>query len=229
MYVEHRSRLAPLVVWTRTVETAGRGRVLPDGCMDLIWTGDELIVTGPDTVAHEASTDRPGTRYTAVRCAPGVGPDLFGLPADALRDRRVPLADVWGAYRARLCTERIAAAADPAALLERLAADRLRDRDPDTARFTRAVVGELRAGAGIATVAAGLNLSERQLHRRSLTAFGYGPKTLARVLRLERALDLARAGFPAARVAADAGYADQAHFSRDVKALTGVPLRTLLT
>ncbi|MYS83554.1 helix-turn-helix domain-containing protein [Embleya scabrispora] len=228
MYVERRSHLAPLIVWTRTVQIAGSARVLPDGCMDLIWSGDELIVAGPDTVAHPVE-NTPGTRYAAVRCAPGIGPALFGLPAHPLRDRRVPLADVWGGRDVRVLTERIAAAADPAAFLEHLAAERLREHDAAAARFAGAVVGELRAGADIATVAAEVNLSERQLHRRSLTAFGYGPKTLARVLRLDRALGLARGGVPAARVAAVAGYADQAHFARDVKALAGVPLRTLLS
>ncbi|WP_439673667.1 helix-turn-helix domain-containing protein [Embleya sp. MST-111070] len=227
MYVERRSHLAPLIVWTRTVEADGSARVLPDGCIDLIWSGDELVVAGPDTLAHVVE-DRVGARYAAVRCAPGVGPALLGTPADALRDRRIPLADVWGERDVRILSERLAAAPDPAAFLEELAAARLRDRDPEAARFAGTVVGELRAGADVATVAAGVRLSERQLHRRSLAAFGYGPKTLARVLRLERALDLARTGVPPARVAAGTGYADQAHFARDVKALAGVPLRTLL-
>jgi AraC-like DNA-binding protein len=66
------------------------------------------------------------------------------------------------------------------------------------------------------------------LHRISLAAFGYGPKTLARVLRLQRALRLARAGVPFAETAVRAGFADQAHLARDVKDLTGVPLRVLL-
>lgn len=66
-------------------------------------------------------------------------------------------------------------------------------------------------------------LSERQLHRLSLDAFGYGPKTLTRVLRLVRALDLARSGMPYAQVAARAGYADQAHLAREVKSLAGGP------
>jgi AraC-like DNA-binding protein len=46
---------------------------------------------------------------------------------------------------------------------------------------------------------------------------------------LNRALDLARTGTPYASVAAQAGYADQAHLSRDVKALAGAPLRVLLS
>jgi AraC-like DNA-binding protein len=71
-------------------------------------------------------------------------------------------------------------------------------------------------------------MSSRQLQRRCGTAFGYGPKTLARVLRLQRALALARRGRSFANVSATAGYADQAHLSREVKALAGVPLGVLI-
>jgi AraC-like DNA-binding protein len=52
---------------------------------------------------------------------------------------------------------------------------------------------------------------------------------LARVLRLQRALVLARGGSPFAEVSAAAGYADQAHLAREVKALAGVPLGALMT
>jgi AraC-like DNA-binding protein len=52
---------------------------------------------------------------------------------------------------------------------------------------------------------------------------------LARVLRLQRAVALARTGSPFAAVSADSGYADQAHLSREVKALAGVPLGALIT
>ena len=72
-----------------------------------------------------------------------------------------------------------------------------------------------------------MGLNERRLHRRCLAAFGYGPKTLARILRMNRAVDLARAGTPFATVAVAAGYADQAHLARDVRALAGVPLGLL--
>ena len=84
-------------------------------------------------------------------------------------------------------------------------------------RTRRATVGERE-----------LELSARQLHRRCETSFGYGLKMLARIGRFERALALARSGLPLARVAADAGYADQPHLSRDVRALAGVPATTLL-
>ncbi|MGH3680741.1 MAG: AraC family transcriptional regulator, partial [Natronosporangium sp.] len=61
----------------------------------------------------------------------------------------------------------------------------------------------------------------------SLAAFGYGPKLLARILRFRHATGLAAAGLRFAEVAAVAGYADQAHLAREVRELSGVPLRTL--
>jgi AraC-like DNA-binding protein len=45
---------------------------------------------------------------------------------------------------------------------------------------------------------------------------------------MRRALDLARAGTPLAEVAALAGYADQAHLTREVRELAGVPPARLL-
>ncbi|MER7124688.1 helix-turn-helix domain-containing protein, partial [Streptomyces goshikiensis] len=84
------------------------------------------------------------------------------------------------------------------------------------------VVARLRAGEGVAATAAAVGLGERRLHRLSLDAFGYGPRLLGRVLRLQRALALSRRGLAQAEVAYAAGYADQAHLTREVRALAGV-------
>jgi transcriptional regulator GlxA family with amidase domain len=81
----------------------------------------------------------------------------------------------------------------------------------------------------VAATADRLGLGARQFHRRSLSAFGYGPKTLARILRLQRALALARAGVALADTAARTGFADQAHLARDVRELAGTPMRELLS
>jgi AraC-like DNA-binding protein len=239
MYRERGSGLlgGSAVVWSRTAG-AGPQRVLPDGCTDLIWTyGDPaapaggLLVAGPDTRAHLAQGP-PGTRWVGLRFAPGTGPAVLGVPAHELRDQRVPLAALWPGAEVRRLAERLterleAGRGGTGRALEAVALDRLRRAEPPDP-VVGAVVAGLSGGRTVAEVAAAVGLGERQLHRRSLAAFGYGPKTLARVLRLNRALDAARAGTAFSEVAAGTGYADQAHLAREVRALTGVPLGRLL-
>jgi AraC-like DNA-binding protein len=227
MYRERPSRVPGAVVWTRSAEPEAREvRVVPDGCLDLIWSDGALRVAGPDTGPFLGSSPAGGS-YTGLRFAPGTGPVVLGTPAHALTDRRVPLEDVWAGPSVRELTERLAAAADPGRVLESIALGRLRDAPPpDPVAMT--VAGELRAGHTVAAVARLVGYSERQLRRRCLPAFGYGPKTLARVLRMDRALALARSGLPLADAGLRVGYADQAHFSREVKALTGVTPRALV-
>jgi AraC-like DNA-binding protein len=225
VYAERASRLTGAVVWTNTPATPGQGRVLPDGCMDLLWHDGRLLVAGPDTRAHV--TEGAQGPWAGVRFRPGTAPALLGVPAHELRDRRVELADLWPAARVRRLTARVNAAPDPASGLEEAALSEAAGTeapDPLAAR----IVAALDTGRPVAGTADELGLSARQLHRRSLAAFGYGPKTLARVLRLQRALALARTGIPLAETAARSGYADQAHLARDVRALTGLPPGELL-
>ncbi|GGZ31968.1 helix-turn-helix domain-containing protein [Streptomyces poonensis] len=228
MYAERASRLTGAVVWRNTPggSTAPGARlVLPDGCMDLLWHEGRLFVAGPDTRAYA-----PGAAsgpWAGVRFSPGSAPTFLGVPAHALRDQRVRLADLWPAAEVRRLTARVNAAATPALGLEELALARAAASGaPDP--LLRRVVAALDAGCPVAVTADELGIGARQLHRRSLAAFGYGPKTLARVLRFRRALALARNGVPFAETAARAGFADQAHLARDVRGLAGVPLGELL-
>jgi AraC-like DNA-binding protein len=225
VYEERAVRLDGAVLWRRTAEPGDRtSRVLPDGCMDLLWWGGEIVVAGPDTTAY-LSEIRPGESLVGLRLPPGTAPTVLGVPASELRDARVPLSELWPDRVVREAAELVAA--DPGTALERLAAGRLAAAGgPDP--VARRVVTGLRAGAPVGAVASALNLSARQLQRRCLAAFGYGPKTLARILRMGRALDLAWGGTALALVAADAGYADQAHLTREVRALAGTTPATLL-
>ncbi|WP_345663838.1 DUF6597 domain-containing transcriptional factor [Streptomyces venetus] len=225
MYVERASRLAGAVVWTNAPERDGAGRVLPDGCMDLLWHEGRLLVAGPDT--HAYLTDGEGGTWSGVRFYPGTAPALLGVPAHELRDRRVELADLWPASEVRRLAARVNAAPDPASGLEDLALRQAAGAAPPDP-VLRQVVTALGQGRTVGETADELGLGARQLHRRSLTAFGYGPKTLARILRLRRALALARDGMPFAATAARSGYADQAHLARDVRELAGLPLGELL-
>lgn len=225
MYQERPARIPGAVVW-RAVTAGPDHRVLPDGCMDLIWSGGRLFVAGPDTVA-QVSNDPAGTVFSGIRFAPGTGPGFIGLPARELRDRLVPVAELWPSALTRRFTDLLAEAADPRHVLENIAADRLHHTevfDPLVAEITARV----RAGHPVSAVADTVGYSDRQLHRRCLDVFGYGAKTLGRILRMNRALDLARTGTPFAAVATRCGYADQAHLAREVKALAGVPMGVLI-
>ncbi|WP_432170329.1 helix-turn-helix domain-containing protein [Streptomyces sp. 1222.5] len=225
MYAERASRLTGAVVWTNTPAGAGARPVLPDGCMDLLWTEGRLLVAGPDTRAHVP--EGPPRAWAGIRFFPGTAPSLLGVPAHELRDSRVELADLWPASRVRRLRDRVEAAPDPATALEDIALDRsawAAVPDPLLHRLVECL-GEGRPVAGTADE---LDLGARQLHRRCLGAFGYGPKTLARILRLQRALGLARSGVSYAETAVRAGYADQPHLAREVRELAGRPLGRLL-
>jgi AraC-like DNA-binding protein len=239
VYEERRcaaAELAGAVLWIRpppqqrATAPAKPFRVLPDGCMDLLWNDGTLLVAGPDTTAYVSATGSAG-HWAGVRFAPGAAPAALGVPAHELRDRRVPLTGLWGDGRARRAAERIDAAPDPAAALEALAgslagAARAAGRPPDP--LGAVVLRAVRQGVPVRELARATALSERQVRRRCLDLFGYGPRTLGRVLRLRRALALAAAGTPFAETAALAGYADQPHLAREVRALTGTRLSTLL-
>jgi AraC-like DNA-binding protein len=210
-------------VWTRTSAAAGAQLVVPDGCMDIIWSADGVQVAGPDTRGRAARLPA-GARLVAVRFRPGAAPHVLGSPAEALRDRMVDLTELWGAEGRRVADE--AAAGDPAAVLQRAVAGRLRRAGPPDPAVA-AIAGTLARCTDVGAAAERLGMGDRRLRRRCLAVFGYGPKTLQRVLRFQRALRLARSGVPFADVAAVAGYADQAHLAHEVRDLAGVPLGEL--
>ncbi|MFD6418239.1 helix-turn-helix domain-containing protein [Streptomyces sp. NPDC060194] len=230
MFEERPSARVPgAVLWTVAPDPAAPGTparpVVPDGCMDIVWTPGRVFVAGPDSRAR-LPDGGPATLHVGLRFAPGDAPDVLGVPARALLDQRVDLDALWPARGVRDLTARLDtyAAHRRHALLE----DSVLARDPAPEPWLRPLVAALAAGRPVAATADALGLGARTLHRRSLRAFGYGPKTLARVLRLQRALALAWDGTPYGETAYAAGYADQAHLAREVRDLTGLSLGAYL-
>lgn len=214
------------MVWRRDGISDVDLPVLPDGCMDLLWIDGRLSVAGPDTRAYRPE---PGfaDRIAGIRFYPGTAPTFLGVPAHELRDARVDLADLWSPADLCIASDLIARASSPALGLEAIArwrAGRADAIDP----VVRFLVAALGSGSSVAAVAEELATGPRRLHRISLAAFGYGPKTLGRVLRLQRALALARGGMGLADVAVASGYADQAHLTRDVREFSGMSPMKLL-
>ena len=205
--------LEPWLACTWTRSGSGTVRVLPDGCTDLIARADgSIVVAGPDTGPHLSALDG---LVVGVRLRPGAGAALLGVPLHALRDERPPLAELWGDDARRLED------GPPQLwrLLAAVAARRQAPPDPLVAAGARRLTQRPRLRVG--ALARDLGLSERQLLRRFDDTVGYGPKVLARVLRLQRLLAVPREQ-GLAWAAQIAGYADQAHMSAEVRRLTGL-------
>ena len=223
MYRERPSIIPGAVVW-ESVSTGAATRIVPDGCIDVISLGGRLIVAGPDSTARHHRSE-PGAGATGLRFAPGQAPAVLRVSAVDLLDRTVGLDDLLGGRVSRTLTERMAAHVDAAAFLEASFLEPVLATDE---RERTAIVARLRAGQSVETVAVAAGIGLRQLHRRSLAWFGYGPKQLAMVLRLQRALDAGRSGSTFADVAARCGYADQAHLARDARRLGGTTFGALV-
>jgi AraC-like DNA-binding protein len=217
-------------LWTRVAPPGGEPGhtlVLPDACCDLIWqSGEGTFVAGPDTGPWPSALPA-GTVLVAVRLRPGAGRPALGLPLSALLDRRVDVSDLGTGFGTRLA-RLLVPTLTPAAALRLLvgAASDLVLEGPADPLVTEAarLLGRPRARAR--DVAARLGVGERQLLRRCRAAAGHGPAALRRVLRFRRfvtRIDAGPGGPDLARLAADTGYADQAHLTRECVRLAGLP------
>jgi AraC-like DNA-binding protein len=174
-----------------------------------------------------------GTSITGARLHPGCASCLLGIPASELLNQAIPIAALKGAMQSMRLEEVIdqpsAAAADQ--LSPKFSPRRLKISLPWTrpplpaswlSRHPHERIGQLSRWIGI---------SERQLHRRFSAAIGYGPKMFQSVLRFQRLLKTARVRGTEeslADLAAGAGYADQAHMTRDVHRLANLRPTVLL-
>ncbi|WP_236004567.1 helix-turn-helix domain-containing protein [Amycolatopsis pittospori] len=198
-------------------ESAGQAakRIVPDGCVDLVMSGGEVFVAGPDTAVWTWDTS-PDAHALGVRFVPGRAGDVLGLGADELRDQRVPLRELWG-REGELLAERVLSGA--ASLTDVVIERRAGQAD----REVRELITRLDNGAPRVSVALEpFSTGERQLRRRFTLAVGYGPATYLRVARFQRAIGLAGRTPDLASLAFSAGYADQAHLSRDCRDFAGV-------
>lgn len=220
-------RLAADLVCTWTATPAGEHRLVPDGCVDVVWLDDgRAWLCGTET---EAWTFRlpPGLAGAGVRFRPAVAAAVFGVGGDEIADRRVPLDAVLPTAAAQRLAERLLEAAPHdrhAALLDEASSWLARAAHPVDPVAIAAVACAVRPRRSpVDELADALGLSPRQLHRRCTRAFGYGATTLTRILRLQRFLALSRTGPSSlAELAARAGYADQAHLARDCRRIAGV-------
>jgi AraC-like DNA-binding protein len=224
-------------VWVGVTPPAGAPptRVLPDACVDVIWQRDRgVFIAGPDT-GPVFETMSPDAVLAGVRLRPGAAGPALGIPPSELLNQRIDAADLRSELPAGPATAldaRLPGALPPRVAVRRLArvARQMAAAGPPDPLVAEAARRLDQPGSRVSQVAADLGISERQLHRRCCAAVGYGPVLLRRVLRFRRFVSQIDSGSPAhlAVLAADAGYADQAHLTRDSSELAGLPPAALV-
>jgi len=173
------------------------------------------------TMTREQRFDIPaGELRAGLRFRPGMARRFLRVDAEELRDRTVPLESISGA-RARELRSRLDAASSAAecrCILGEAVGDGGR---PDAVQLAIEAMVQVHGEVDVDWVADQAGMSARQFRRRCREESGLGPKHLARVLRFRRACEMAARGESWLRVAAEAGYFDQAHLIRDFREFAG--------
>ncbi len=210
------SVLAPYVrfFWTLSANIPLDPQIIvPDGCPELIFHfGDRFLrIESNGAVLAQPRAFLYGQIERAIVIRPeGSATDVLGvrflpsglaaftrIPQWELREQMVECRDLFGAapeFGSALTPE------DRIAVVERFLCRRLAPPAPQTWRE---------------------DLSTRQNRRRFLDAVGLAPKRFQRIQRLQRAMSQLGGPTPLAEIALEAGYFDQAHFTREFREFTG--------
>ena len=185
------------------------------------------ILSGLATRAQIIDTDEQAF-VVGVAFRPGGTRPFTAVPAHDLADRDVPLDALWGAGAERRLRERLLEAPSPERaldVLESALGQAWRDRQPHAAvAFALARFHARPALARVDAVTADLALSPRRFIERFKADVGVTPKRYCRLLRFRRAVEDAHRGRQTgwAELAADGGFADQAHFIHEFRAFSGL-------
>ncbi|PCC71611.1 AraC-type DNA-binding protein [Nannocystis exedens] len=224
--------LSPWIERHWTVRWDLRGRpphvqeTLPHPCVN-------LAITDRGAALHGCETRRTGVqlggegRVFGTKFRPGAFFPFLRRPLSQLTDRSVPLREVFGPAADELAAAVLACDDDTAqvARVEAFLRARSPAPDPSVDRVLEVVRLALEhpAIARVEQLAELAQIPARTLQRLFRRYVGVGPKWVIRCFRLHEAAERLAAGrvLDGARLAAELGYFDQAHFIHDFKALIG--------
>jgi AraC-like DNA-binding protein len=226
--------LAELVehYWTVSWDLRGRAphtqHTLPHPGVHLVAEADRSGIQGVVTGRFTRRLEGRGRAF-GVRFRPAGFHPFLGGPVSALTDRRVAVAEVFGADGDRLVAG-LLAARDEAALVavaEAFLLERRPGPDP-TVTLVNRVVDEVMADRDLTLVkdlAGRFRIGARRLQRLFAAYTGVPPKWVIRRARLHEAVERLDQGddVDLALLARDLGYFDQAHFAHDFRAAVGDP------
>lgn len=194
--------------------------------------------TGREAVSRGSFVAGLSTQSTLVQAAgaahcvqvnltPAGARRLLAMPLTEISDRVVELSDLLGSDAGRLSEAMVSRRtwAERFELLDAYLARRIaasREMEPTIGGALR-LLEHLHGRCRIDALAETAGWSRRHFAACFRAESGLAPKTFARILRFNRVLRLAQAGTPGwAGIAAECGYADQAHMIREVTEFAGL-------
>jgi AraC-like DNA-binding protein len=217
-----------VVEWDLRGEPAHEQSILPHPNVNLAFEAAGASVYGVDRRIFTRRLSGAG-KALGVRFRPGGFRPFFSAKISTLNDRVVPARDIFGPAADRACAAVLAARSDEAMIAA--AAGLLRGAAPrpdPVAGQVAGIAARIIADPGVrrvASLADVFGIPERRLQRLFAEYVGVSPKWVMRRARLHEAALRAEAGGDVdwASLAADLGYADQAHLTRDFTATLGMP------
>ncbi|MGN9840416.1 AraC family transcriptional regulator [Nonomuraea sp. H19] len=220
-YVEH----FWVVTWTDLAEPYEQ-RIVSHPTVNMTITHDFHQIAGVIKGGF-SYTMRGSGRVLGTRFRPGGFRPFLGGPVSQLTGRFVEIGEMYGAAGATLVEQALAEPDAQAAfaLIERFLLSLGPDRDP-LAEEVAALVEMAESDVSVTRVdelAARSGRSVRSLQRVFRDYVGIGPKWVIRRFRLHEAAERVYQGLALATLAAELGYTDQAHLTRDFTAAVGMP------
>lgn len=217
--VEYASLTVPLVISFADPFAIGLGR--DPGDNDRFASFAAGIYAGPVIIESSGAACCVQVNFTPLGAR-----QFFGLPMSELRDRMVGLDDALG-FDGIALRERLGEASDWDTrfdIAEGFIAGRLAEANALSLEIAWAYRTVIASGGRtrVSAIAGEIGWSRKHLAAKFSDAIGIGPKTLSRIARFNRALSLSkRQDDDWAGIAADCGYADQAHLVREFRQLAG--------
>ena len=221
--------LQPVVeaIWISNPRADFECEVVPDGTVDLCFacsdTEVQTVLLGPAT-RFSTFRMKAGVFHICVRFRPGVGALLLGRKAYTLTDSYIPFQ-----FPEDFNLERLLENKDLSSrrLLIECFVGRLliRDYPRPPLYLSQAIrlIHEMNGDVRIHDIARRLSVSLRQLERSFLETVGMGPKLYARIARVRAAWSYVKTHPQSgcADVAAQYGFADQAHLIKEMHSVLG--------
>lgn len=199
---------------------------LPHPNVHLVFEEDGAEIAGVHTGRFTTKLEGKGWVF-GVKFRPGAFRPYFGRSMASLRDRSVPIDQVFGAKGAALARKvsDLRGDAEKAAAVDRFLNERKTPADPNIERVGEIVdeIAENREIVSVEQVAERWRFGKRSLQQLFNSYVGVGPKWVINRYRLHEAIERLQEGARVSftELAVELGYFDQAHFIRDFRKLVG--------